>query len=290
MSVSTTEPKSRCRTGRGGDNPCGHKTDDCCDTNIKTGHNTTIDEPDLSEELEDSSFPTVSVILKFLYLLRILICLIPQHGYIQPDEFFQFTEPIGGRIFNSKVLVPWEFDPRSPLRNTLFPMIFSGSSFWFLSKLTSDPSAYWLMVLPRFMVTLFSLAADWAVSNLLWDQEVVDINTDSMPATKAGRQDGSSYRIKPSLHSSIGVNNIRLMFASSYICFTYLTHTFTNSIELVLFSVLIMLTLSYHKMTSKDGTAHGLVLGSALALGLFNRPTFVIFASYPLIWSVKRSS
>lgn len=265
-----------------------------CDT-AKAGHaycdTAKADHAYLEEEREDMSFPMVSVILKFLYLLRILICLIPQHGYIQPDEFFQFTEPIAGSILGSKVKIPWEFDPRAPLRNTLFPIVFSGTSFWFLSKLTSDPSAYWLMVLPRLLVTLFSLASDWAVSNLLWDQEVdASESADSKgkaPKPKNAPKDGKRYfRMKPSSHSSIGVCNIRLLFASSYICFTYLTHTFTNSIELVLFSVLIMLTISYHKMTSKQGTAHGLVLGSILSLGLFNRPTFAIFASYPLIWSI----
>ena len=292
-----TEPKSRSRMNQAGDNqskrgqksftdykdhaPKDTNTSHKCTDHIHT--RATKEDIDKEEENEDLSFATVSVILKFLYLLRILICLIPQHGYIQPDEFFQFTEPLAGSIFGSKVYIPWEFDQRFPLRNTLFPTIFSGSSFWFLSKLTSDPSAYWLMVLPRLLVTLFSLASDWAVSNLLWDQNTDDAKSNG--DAKSGDIESKDI-FRPSKHSSIGVCNVRLLFASSYICFTYLTHTFTNSIELVLFSVLIMLTLSYHKMTSKDGTAHGLVLGAILALGLFNRPTFLIFAFYPLIWSV----
>ena len=311
----TEEPRSRTRSGRQSSSSASdadHQSSPMRNqrkSDPKTEHDHSrhmsdtakADHAYLEEEREDVSFPMVSVILKFLYLLRILICLIPQHGYIQPDEFFQFTEPIAGSILGSKVKIPWEFDPRAPLRNTLFPMVFSGTSFWFLSKLTSDPSAYWLMVLPRLLVTLFSLASDWAVSNLLWDQEVDASESadseakealNSQNAPKEAPKDAKRtthrewFTIKPSSHSSIGVCNIRLLFASSYICFTYLTHTFTNSIELVLFSVLIMLTISYHKMTSRQGTAHGLVLGSILSLGLFNRPTFLIFASYPLIWSI----
>lgn len=37
-------------------------------------------------------------------VVRILLCLVPQNGYIHPDEFFQSIEPISGIVHFKNVI------------------------------------------------------------------------------------------------------------------------------------------------------------------------------------------
>nr|XP_042115096.1 nuclear cap-binding protein subunit 2 isoform X1 [Peromyscus maniculatus bairdii]XP_042115098.1 nuclear cap-binding protein subunit 2 isoform X1 [Peromyscus maniculatus bairdii] len=97
------------------------------------------------------------VIWGSLGLLRVLWCLLPQTGYIHPDEFFQSPEVMAGAhqhtqlenknhgmggltppqgstedILGVQASRPWEFYPSSSCRTVVFPLLTSGSTFWLL--------------------------------------------------------------------------------------------------------------------------------------------------------------
>uniref|UniRef100_A0A8C2QR33 Nuclear cap-binding protein subunit 2 n=1 Tax=Capra hircus TaxID=9925 RepID=A0A8C2QR33_CAPHI len=67
-----------------------------------------------------------------LGLLRLAWCLLPQTGYVHPDEFFQSPEVIAGDVLGVEAARPWEFHPSSPCRTAAFPLLTSGSAFWLL--------------------------------------------------------------------------------------------------------------------------------------------------------------
>ncbi|CAH2218591.1 jg13583 [Pararge aegeria aegeria] len=50
-----------------------------------------------------------------LAFLRFVLTLLPQSGYIHPDEFFQNVEVISGDIFMIDVARTWEFNPKFPI-------------------------------------------------------------------------------------------------------------------------------------------------------------------------------
>ncbi|CAG4954050.1 unnamed protein product [Colias eurytheme] len=55
--------------------------------------------------------------------LRFVLTLLPQTGYIHPDEYFQNVEVIAGDIFDVDVARTWEFDPKFPIRNIFVPKL-----------------------------------------------------------------------------------------------------------------------------------------------------------------------
>lgn len=281
-------------------------------SSMKSGHS---HEENHHEEC-DSANETIEVILVVLYLLRIVLCLIPQHGYINRDEYFLFTEPIAGDIFQSKVIIGEEYDIRDPQVSTFFPLMIAGPPFGILSILSdvfgyidlsplqspdksvqspdgslqspdgsSDrhvlsghpvPPTYWILVLPRLVVTLLSFIADWSIARLL------------LPFGSSTNSQGISHSLgtSPSL-GTVSVNNIRLMFATSFISLTFMTRTLWNSIELILFTILLLNAIVYHKLRTKDHCIWtAFTIGCILSIGFFNRPTFLILASVPLIWSL----
>ncbi|CAF4875259.1 unnamed protein product [Pieris macdunnoughi] len=54
-----------------------------------------------------------------LVTLRFALTLLPQTGYIHPDEYFQNVEVIAGDIFDVDVARTWEFDPKFPIRDCM---------------------------------------------------------------------------------------------------------------------------------------------------------------------------
>lgn len=178
--------------------------------------------------------------LKFLYLLRLSVCLLPEHSYIQPDEFFQFTEPIAGDVLGVKTYLPWEFTSSTPIRSIFFPLLIAGSSFKFLEKMKAFGaiiSPWHALVLPRLAFTILSFSCD-----------------------------ASIWLICKKRSSSSNLIKNMAAFASSYIALTYVTHTFTNSIETMLFGLLLCLATNESK-----STFHELLMGILLSLGFFNR-------------------
>ncbi|RWS25910.1 GPI mannosyltransferase 4-like protein [Leptotrombidium deliense] len=185
-----------------------------------------------------------------VYALRILLCLAPEHGYIQPDEFFQFTEPIAERLLGVKAYIPWEFSEAHPIRSVFLPLLIAGSSFKAIAA-TNLASSWLLLVIPRLVITLLSFVSDYCL-----------------------------YQIC-NLLDKHAARNAQIVFATSYLVLTYCTHTFTNSIELVLLSLLLLFTA---KCVKSGKTQHSSAIATITCIGLFNRATFICFAVVPIIF------
>ncbi len=199
-----------------------------------------------------------SYYLVILMTIRVILVLIPQHSYIQPDEFFQSTEPIAGDVFDTKVLLVWEFNQSFPLRNIFFPQLISRPVFTLIKEINLSNNPMALLVGPRLVVTLLSFICDYSL-----------------------------YRLCQYSKRSASSMSSMIVMSSSYLTLTYLTHTFSNSIETVLVSLLL---LNSFKSISSNTYSNSNTIGSLLALGLFNRPTFVVFAFAPLLfWLVSNS-
>lgn len=101
----------------------------------------------------------LKIFTKILFAIRILIVLLPQTGYIQPDEFHQFTEPLARKIFNVKTLIVWEFHQDHLLRSMVFPQIFCGLVFklinYFHSQDPSSISSYGILIVPRLIMVRY---------------------------------------------------------------------------------------------------------------------------------------
>ncbi|XP_014234742.1 GPI mannosyltransferase 4 [Trichogramma pretiosum] len=234
-----------------------------------------------------------------LAILRIVLTFIPQTGYIHPDEYFQFIEVAAGDSFDIDVYRPWEFNISFPVRNSLFPQVCVRFPYLILDQLSpyvetyfgfTLNTPYFLVLFPRILMTLLSFVCDCCLYKIC-----VILN--------------EPYLVRMTL------------FASSYIMFTYCTRTFSNSIEMVLTSVLIYyvsrcmefsnkvvlqsdyLTKKYYK--AKNGVertkiyklrmtlpSHSLndclLLATITVVGIFNRPTFVAYAFSPIFFWLQR--
>ena len=74
------------------------------------------------------------------------------------------------------------------------------------------------------------------------------------------------------------------LVASSYVTWTYQTHTFSNSVEVlvVLWSLVMMQRLMDNK-PKKDSLISPSILGALLVFGTFNRITFPAFVFLPAL-------
>lgn len=218
--------------------------------------------------------------------LRLALCFLPQTGYLHPDEMFQSVDIVGGKFFNSKINPAWEFKTDKPVRSMLIPHLLNTIAFKLATKFKEQPSAYVLLVTPRLIYTLISF--------------VVDI---------------SLYKVCR-YHSSRGqwYVPISVIFQSSFICMGCMTRSLSNNIEVVLFSLLLVIVCrlirprfrilfvrpdgrsspAFERMKSSKQLISSFTLGVILSLGIFNRPTFVCFALAPLMYwlheSFKRNS
>ncbi|KAF1983463.1 glycosyltransferase family 22 protein [Aulographum hederae CBS 113979] len=190
----------------------------------------------------------------FLVLVRLYFALSP--SYLHPDENFQGPEVIAGRVFSYPVHHTWEFTSAHPIRS-VFPLwLIYGIPMYTLRSLwegvgredeVSPAIVYW--TLRVLMFTLSFVLEDWALHELV-----------------------SSPR-----HRRVAV----LLVASSYVTWTYQTHTFSNSVETL--AVLWSLVLISRIVGDKDhsGVSASTILGFVLVLGTFNRITFPAFLLIP---------
>ncbi|XP_058802854.1 GPI mannosyltransferase 4 isoform X2 [Phymastichus coffea] len=235
----------------------------------------------------------------FFALLRLLFNFFPQTGYIHPDEFFQYIEVAAGDSFDIDVYKPWEYNVTFPIRSSIFPQLCVRLPYLLLECL--DPkveyffgislkSPYFLVLFPRIVMTLLSFISDYCL-----------------------------FKICTIFHEPF-VDRMNI-FASSYIMLTYCTRTFSNSIEMILSSMLIYyvsrciefsskvvlqsdyLAEKYYK--AKNGVertrihklrvllpSHSLNdclhLAALAVVGIFNRPTFIAFALPPIFFWLQR--
>lgn len=216
----------------------------------------------------ESTFNFKFSFLVLLWIFRVLVVFLPQNGYVQPDEFFQFTEPIAGDVLGVENLRVWEFNRTAPLRSMFFPVFFSLPAFQFMKNLyfTGDQgklSAYFLLVGPRLLVTLASFFVDFWVYRLC-------------------RQIYSPSSSCKSILTAKTLDSL-LAHASSYLVFIYYTHTFSNTVETILFGYLLVTIVESLRLHNSSKITY-CKLAFISAFGFFNRPTFVVFAFVPLLY------
>lgn len=219
----------------------------------------------------ETAFTWKLVLLRFLWTFRLLVVLLPQTGYIQPDEFFQFTEPVAGDVLGVENMRAWEFNQTSPLRSMFFPALFTLPAlqylkmFHFASDL-GNASTYILLVGPRILITLASFGIDFSVYRLC---RVLYATGPTGPTLKSSLS-----------HKAL---DCLLAHATCYLAYSYYTHTFSNTIEAILFGLLLVTVVESLRQTDSNGLTY-FNISILLAVGFFNRPTFAVFAFVPMIY------
>ncbi|NXY83684.1 PIGZ mannosyltransferase, partial [Alcedo cyanopectus] len=194
-----------------------------------------------------------------LAALRAGWCLLPQTGYLHPDEFFQSPEVMAGDILNLQVYYPWEFLSSSPCRTVVFPLMTSGLTYWVIKSLqqldvcSSCITSYALLVSPRLLFTIFSFILDYSV-----------------------------YRLAPFWEADPW--KALVLLAGSHVTLVFYTRTFTNALEGLLFALLLVLVFSRKSDGSLAEPTRSPLIGIITTAGFFNRPTFLAFALMPLLY------
>ncbi|XP_030312193.1 GPI mannosyltransferase 4 [Calypte anna] len=194
-----------------------------------------------------------------LAALRAGWCLLPQAGYLHPDEFFQSPEVMAGDILNLQVYYPWEFLSSSPCRTVVFPLMTSGVTYWVIKSLqeldmcSSCINSYTLLVSPRILFTIFSFILDYSV-----------------------------YRVAPFWEADPW--KALVLLAGSYVTLVFYTRTFTNTLEGLLFALLMVLISPRKSNGSLVEPTSSPLIGIITTAGFFNRPTFLAFALMPLLY------
>lgn len=225
------------------------------------------------------------IIPLLLALVRVAICFWPQTGYMHPDEMFQSPDIIGGRYFNSKIEPAWEYKTDRPIRFMLITQTLNTLAFKLATSISTKPSAYLLLVAPRIIYTLISFIVDLCLYKLC------------------------------QYYSSRGLwyLPVSIIFQSSFICLGCMTRTLSNSIEVVLFSILLVAVCrlirprfhvvfvtqgrrspAFEQIKRSKQLMSSIIIGVVISIGTFNRPTFPCFAIMPMgywiVESVKRNS
>ncbi|XP_074657745.1 GPI alpha-1,2-mannosyltransferase 4-like [Tubulanus polymorphus] len=226
----------------------------------------------------------------FLAIWRIVWSLLPQPGYIHPDEFFQSPEVLAGDVFDFLVLRTWEFRGPRPIRCIAFPYVTAGLPFRILKYVADNyfadadfVDAYTLTVFPRVAMVALSFLNDLFLFRI---------------CRKRG----------------LPTAGLVLGFAGSYVATVYATRTLSNAIELLLTTTLLCCVFANrgrkytrtrrHKATSvdRDGNVATVTRTETvdayrsnpvvaacvpviIVAGIFNRPTFIFYATVPAaVW------
>ncbi|XP_041975581.1 GPI mannosyltransferase 4 [Aricia agestis] len=234
-----------------------------------------------------------------LVFLRFGLTLLPQTGYIHPDEFFQNVEIIAGDIFGVDVARTWEFNPKFPIRNIFVPKMIFGPPFHFIRIVNPYTkyyfsldlkTPYFLLTIPRIFICFLSLINDYCLYKICILY-------------------GQNFR------------NRLTIFASSYVVLVYCCRSFSNSFEMIFYSILLGLVAQcmyksdkviYHDEFLQDkydkaktpvekvkifklkthlpdhSLNHVVIISTIIAIGIFNRPTFLGFAFAPVFFWLHR--
>jgi GPI mannosyltransferase 4 len=183
-----------------------------------------------------------------LVAIRFGLNLFGQRGYLHPDEFFQSIEPLVGDLFNcsDKVLRTWEFNFESagdqhqqqqPIRNMLIPYTFYGVPLLILKWLSGIFSTA-----DYFQLGQEEQASETAKMSLISVQSNTLIYFPRMFMTFASLLVDIAV-LKVSEMCELDASSVLLALASSYISMIYMTRTMSNSIETILFALLLYLVV-----------------------------------------------
>ncbi|XP_059483413.1 GPI mannosyltransferase 4 [Neocloeon triangulifer] len=250
-------------------------------------------------QMEENNHPSNLKLRTYwlLVALRFFLTILPQNGYVQPDEFFQSVEIVAGDIFELDVNRVWEFNTSFPLRSIALPFTTIGIPLEILKWISiftenffgvNLVTPYILMVLPRLVMCCLSLICDFCLWHMCHSY-------------------GQNYSSR------------LVVFASSYCALIFGTRTFSNTFEMILLSVLLSLVLdSMHHSDEviwredliiekyeslgrqhpveraklarlrsslpSHTVRHCATIAFVTVAGIFNRPTFVGFAA-PALFS-----
>nr|CAH7712229.1 unnamed protein product [Callosobruchus chinensis] len=236
----------------------------------------------------------------YLAFLRVVLVFVPQIGYIHPDEFFQSVEVLIGKFLDVENSPPWEFDSAFPIRSMTVPYFTIGMCIKFLRDISNIGKAYLpnftlltpysLLVAPRVLMCIFSFSVDFCLYKICLNNN-------------------ESYKAR------------LIILSSSYVMLVYGTRTFSNSIELYLFAILLYfvsesMTFSnillrkkeyvnfryeksktlaekarFHKLKlfmASDSYRNCFYISTIAVIGFFNRPTFLAFAVIPIFFWLYR--
>ncbi|RCI10063.1 hypothetical protein L249_8414 [Ophiocordyceps polyrhachis-furcata BCC 54312] len=190
----------------------------------------------------------------FLVFVRLWFALSP--SYLHPDENFQGPEIIAGEIFSYPIRRTWEFTSDHPIRSVfpLWPVY--GLPMMLLRWLWIGNGqdgeippivVFWTLRILMFLISF--VLEDWALHELI-------------PSPR---------------HRRVAV----LLVASSYVTWTYQTHTFSNSVETLVVAWSLVLIQRIVDSRHKSSLLSSAVLGLVVVFGLFNRITFPAFLLIP---------
>ncbi|KAL1608409.1 alpha 1,2 mannosyltransferase [Paraconiothyrium brasiliense] len=188
-----------------------------------------------------------------LILVRIYFALSP--SYLHPDENFQGPEVVAGRVFSYPVHETWEFTSANPIRSTFPLWLAYGWPMYILRWLwegfgygeVSPSVVYW--TLRVLMLSLSVVLEDWAIQELV--------------------QSRRARRVA------------LLLIASSYVTWTFQSHTFSNSLETLVVSWSLVLIQRIVDDKKRSGILASSLLGFFVVAGTFNRITFPAFLVVP---------
>ncbi|KAI1456757.1 GPI mannosyltransferase 4 [Annulohypoxylon moriforme] len=191
-----------------------------------------------------------------LILVRLGLALSP--SYLHPDENFQGPEVIAGQIFSYPVRLTWEFTSDYPIRSVFplwpvygLPMLLLR---WLWIGNGNDGeippiAVFWTLRILMFILSF--VLEDWAIHELVQSQ---------------------SRR-----HRQVA----KLLVASSYVTWTFQTHTFSNSIETLAVAWCLVLVERILEAPASSSLTASTVLGIVAVFGVFNRITFPAFLLIP---------
>ncbi|KAH8175877.1 alg9-like mannosyltransferase family protein [Sarocladium implicatum] len=189
-----------------------------------------------------------------LVLIRLWFALSP--SYLHPDENFQGPEVIAGQIFSYPVRRTWEFTSDNPIRS-VFPL-------WPVYGLP--------MLLLRWLWIGNGQDGEIPPIAVFWTLRVL------MFLTSFVLEDWALHELIPSpRHRRVAV----LLVASSYVTWTYQTHTFSNSVETLVVAWSLVLIQRIVDSQQRSSILSSTVLGVFAVFGIFNRITFPAFLLIP---------
>ncbi|CAM1505586.1 Fc.00g112230.m01.CDS01 [Cosmosporella sp. VM-42] len=190
----------------------------------------------------------------FLILIRLWFALSP--SYLHPDENFQGPEVIAGQIFSYPVRHTWEFTSENPIRSVFplwpvygLPMLLL-RWLWIGNGHDGEITpivVFWTLRVLMFLISF--VLEDWALHEL----------------------------IQSPRHRKVAV----LLVASSYVTWTYQTHTFSNSVETLVVAWSLVLIQRLADPRQRSSVLSATVLGIVGVFGVFNRITFPAFLFIP---------
>lgn len=189
----------------------------------------------------------VGKILTASVFLRIFFAL--RLSYIHPDEHLQGPQVIAHGLFGWASQTPWEFETASPIRSFVPLWLFYGIP---MSLIPEGISPKYIIYTLRLMFALMI----WIFNDMAIDRLTLTRGRPILPL---------------------------MLSATSYVTWTYQSHTFSNSIEtvLVLWFLVILHEFQVRRRDPFDRYFDNFLLGIIVVLGTFNRPTFIAWLAIP---------